>query len=109
MLRLADDERRADADHALRLPQDDLDPPRGVVFRAGDLDRAWRGLDAVQPDDAPLDLRDRLLRDDDDVPVLELDALEDERHEVVALLQLGNSQDREDGDAGHRPTMRTPA
>ncbi len=82
---------------------------RGVALLARDLDRARRGVDAVQAHDPSFDLRDRLLRDDDDVAVLELHALEDERHEVVALLELGDAGDGEDREAGHRPTMRMPA
>ena len=70
---------------------------------------ARRGVDAVQVHDPSFDLRDRLLRDDDDVAVLELHTLEDERDEVVALLELGDAGDGEDRDAGHRPTTRMPA
>ena len=52
-----------------------------------------RRLDVGEGDHASLDLRDRLLRDDDDVAVLELDALGDERREIVSLAQLGHSLD----------------
>ena len=60
-----------------------------IPLVAGDLARPLRRLDVVEADDASLDLRDRLLRDDDDVAVLELDALEDQRREVVPFAQLG--------------------
>ena len=71
---------------------------RAVAVLAGDLARLLRRLDSVERDDAPLDLRDRLLRDDDDVAVLELDPLDDQRREVVALAQLR--------DAGRRAMTR---
>ena len=41
---------------------------------AGELARPLRRLDVLDPHDAALGLRDRLLRDDDDVAVLELRA-----------------------------------
>ena len=89
VVRLADHERRADAHDALRLAEDRLDPTR-ISLVARDLARTLRRLDVVEPHDATLDLRDRLLRDDDDVAVLELDALEDQRREVVPFAKLGN-------------------
>ena len=49
-----------------RLAQDPLDVTR-VAVGAGELDRARGRLDVVERDDAALDLRDGLLRDDDDV------------------------------------------
>ena len=52
------------------LAQDHLEVAR-VAVRAGELARALRGLDVGEAHDAALDLRDRLLRDDDDVAVLE--------------------------------------
>src|SRR5205823_5611528 len=105
--RFADDQRRADANDRARLLQDRLDPPR--ILSAGDLARAVRGLVLVEPNDAPFDLRDRLLRDDDDVGLLELDAFEDEPREIVALPELRNPGDREERVSAHTPTMRTPA
>ena len=111
--RLADDERRPHPDDALRLLQDRLDPARvRLVLRVGggDLARLLRRLVVVEPHDAALDLRDRLLRDDDDVPVLEVDPVRDQRGEVVALAQLRDAFDREGGESAHgRPTTRTPA
>ena len=75
VLRAGDDERRPDADELGRLVEDDLDAARVGV--AGELARLLRRLDVRERDDAALDLRDRLLRDDDDVAVLEVDALDD--------------------------------
>ena len=63
---------------------------------ARELARARGRLDVVEPDDAALRLRDDLLRDDDDVAVLELRALGDQRAEVVALADLGQAFDRRD-------------
>ena len=63
------------------------------------------GLDVLDPHDAALGLRDGLLRDDDDVAVLELRPRRDQRAEVVALLDLGQalrpgrSRSRQAGDA----------
>jgi hypothetical protein len=103
--RLRDHERRARADDARRLAQDHLDPSR-VGVRC-ELARALRWLDVVEPDEAAFDLRDRLLRDDDDVAVLERRSVGDQRAEVVALAQLGQALDRQDRD--HSPVMLTPA
>ena len=71
----------------------------GSPSLARDLPCELRGLDGVETHDASFDLRDRLLRDDDDVEVRELDALGDECGEVVAFAQLGDPRDREDGEA----------
>ena len=82
---------------------------------SGELERARRRLDLVQPDDAALGLRDDLLRDDDDVAVLEpagaLGRVGEERHEVVALLDLRDPLERDDPDARRhgRPVTRRPA
>jgi hypothetical protein len=81
---LADDEGRAYAHHALRLAQDPFDAAR-VALVAGDLERARRRLGVVESHDAPLDLRDRLLRHHDDIAVGELDVLGDERSEIVSF------------------------
>ena len=113
MAGLADDEGRPHAHDTRRLLQDRLDAARiGLVLRIrdGDLARLLRRLVVVQPYDAALDLRDRLLRDDQDVAVLELDRVRDQRREVVALAQLRDALDREGGESAHgRPTTRTPA
>ena len=79
------------------------------VQRVDGLDKATATL---APNDASLDLRDRLLRDDDDVPVLELDALDDQLREVVVLVQLRDPFDGDDRvttPAHGSPTMWTPA
>ena len=70
MPRLRDHERLAKADDSLGLPQDRLDAPRVLVL-AGDLECALRWLDLVEANDTSLGLRDRLLREDDDVAVLQ--------------------------------------
>src|SRR5262249_36284536 len=106
---LADDERRPHTDDALRLAEDPLDAAR-VSLVACDLACALGRLDIVEPDDSPLHLRDRLLRDDDDVAVLELDAVDDVRGEVVAFVQLRDAGDGKDVEAGQcRPVTWTPA
>ena len=56
---------------------------------ASELAGERRRLHLDEMDDAALDLRDRLLGDDDDVEVREGDAFEDQRGEVVAFTQLG--------------------
>src|SRR5438034_1306320 len=104
-------DRRAHPDDRSRLLEDRLDAP-GIALVAGDLARALRRLDRVEAEDAALDLRDRLLRDDDDVPVLELDALDDQLREVVVLVQLRDPLDGDDRvttPAHGSPTMWTPA
>ncbi len=109
MLRLADHERPAHADDTLRFAEDPLHTPR-VALVARDLDRPRRRLDIVKANDAPFDLGDRLLHDDDDVAVLELDALDDHRSEIVPLAQLGNARERKDGEPAQcRPVTRRPA
>ncbi len=113
MPRLADHERRADADDPLRLLQDRLDPARvGLVLgiRDGDLARLVRRLVVVETHDASFDLRDRLLRDDEYVAVLELDLLRDQRGEVVALAELRDAGDGSGAEAAHgRPVTLKPA
>ena len=93
-----DDEWWAHADELVRLVEDDLDPAR-VGLAGGEFACLLGRLDSGELDDAALDLRDRLLRDDDDVPVCELASLGDQRSEVVSLLQLWQSLDRHDGEA----------
>ena len=82
-----DDERRPDPDELGRLVEDDLDPAR-VGLAGSELAGLLGRLDSGELDDAALDLRDRLLREDDDVPVSELASLGDQRSEVVSLPQL---------------------
>ena len=73
-------------------------------------------LDPVEADHPALRLRDDLLRDDEDVGVLELSRplgrLRQERHEIVALLDFRDALERKDpepGRHGPRPVMRRPA
>ena len=67
---------------------------------AGELARALGRLDLGERDDAALRLRDGLLRDDDDVAVLEparaLGGVGEQRREVVALLDLREALERDD-------------
>ena len=63
----------------------DLDLARVALARRRARTALVGGLDVVEPHDAALGLRDRLLRDDEHVAVLELGALRDERGEIVAL------------------------
>ncbi len=84
-----------------------MKPWRVSVTR--ELARSVRGLDVVELNDPPFDLGDRLLGDDEDVPVLELRALGDQAREVVSLAQLRQVTNREDREAGHRPSIRSPA
>ena len=88
-------------------PQDHLDPARVAVTR--ELARPRRRLDVVELHDPTLELGDRLLCDDEDVPVLELHALGDQAREVVSFAQLRKVRNGEDREAGHRPSIRTPA
>ncbi len=88
-----DDERRTDADELHCLVEDDLDPA-GVGLVAGELARLLGRFDAGELHDPALDLRDRFLRDDNHVTVLELRPLCDERREVVAFRELRQSLDR---------------
>ena len=81
----------------------------------GELVRPLGRLDPLEADHPALRLRDDLLRDDEDVGVLEASCpvgrFRQERHEIVALLDLRDALEREDPDlAGHgRPVMRMPA
>ena len=83
---------------------------------AGELARPVRRLDLGEMDDATLDLRDRLLRDDDDVVRArahphELAASTSSAAEIVALLELRDPAERDDaklpGQAS--PVTRMPA
>ena len=81
---------------------------------AGELDRALRRLDVGEVDDAALRLRDDLLRDDDDVAVVEpagpVGGGGEQRAEVVPCLDLRYPLEREDPELGHRrPVIRMPA
>ena len=95
--RLGDDQRRSHADDVSALLQDPLDVARVAVV--GELERPRRRLDVVQPHDAALGLRDRLLCNDEDVRVLEaaraLRGGEEEPSEIVAVLDLGDPGKRD--------------
>ena len=99
--RLRDHERRADADEPGALAQDRLDVARIPVHR--ELARPRGRLELVEPHDAPLRLGDDLLRDDDDVGVLEparaVGCGREQRREVVPLFDLRDALEREDPDS----------
>ncbi len=105
MARLDDQQRRADSDDLDRLAEDRLGAA-GILAFTRQLERALGGLDVVEPDDAPLGLRHCLLRDDEHVSVLERHAVGDERGEVVALADLGETRDGKDPQM---PVSRIPA
>jgi hypothetical protein len=110
--RLCDDEWRTRANDLPRLPEDDLDPTR--VGIAGEILSALGRLDGCEVDDAALDLGDRFLGDHDDVPLLEAAnarSPDEERAEIVTLLELGDPAQRDDAElAPHgRPVTRNPA
>jgi hypothetical protein len=113
VLRLHDDQRRPDADDVGALTQDPLDVPRVAVV--GELEGALRWLDVLQPDDAALGLRDRLLGDDEHIRVLESarapGRVEQERREIVAVVDLRDALERDDPDFGSHgsPEIRRPA
>ena len=68
------------------------------VAVAGELERACRRLDPLETDQPSLGLRDHLLRNDDDVAVLEAPGADggvgEQRSEVVALLDLRDALER---------------
>src|SRR5262249_23704139 len=96
--RLADHERRTNAHDAPCLAQNPLDATR-ISLVACDLPCAVRWLDLVESDNTTLDLRDRLLRDDDHVTVFQIGVLDDCRGQIVALVQLWDPANREDAKA----------
>ena len=107
---LGDEDRPALADDPVALAQDQLDEPRVLLRLDGEALRLGRRRHAVQRDDTPLRLRDDLLGDDDDVAGLDagaaLGGLEDQRREVIAFADLGNTGEGDDADFGH---VLTPA
>jgi hypothetical protein len=108
MAGLSDDERRADAHEAARLPQDDLELA-GIAF-GRELLSPPRGLNVVQPDDPPLRLGHDLLGHDQDITVFEVGGLVEQSGKIVPLPHLGYPLDGEDADPVHfRPTRRIPA
>ena len=74
-----------------------------------------RRLDPVEVDDAAFHLRDRLLRDDDDVvarePAGAVGRFDEQRAEVVPLLELRDPAERDDAELVRqgRPVTRMPA
>ena len=108
---LCDHERAALADDPGRLAQDHLHLAR-VALVARELDRLLGRRVVLDPNDLALGLRDRLLRDDDDVAILECGQLEDHGREIVALANLGQAVHRDDLDHGAgscTPVTRIPA
>jgi hypothetical protein len=105
--RLGDHERATLAHDAPRLAQDHLDLAR-IALLTRELDRLRGRFVVVDPDDAPLRLRDCLLREDDDVMILELDEADDERCEVVVPPDLRQARHRDDRDHP-TPLTRMPA
>ena len=100
-----DDERGAGAHDLRGLLQDHLHLAR-IALGACELDRAWGRLDLVEQHDPALDLRHRLLGDDDDVTLHEpagtIARLGEEQPQIVALLQLGDAREADDADLGRR-------
>ena len=109
---LRDHERRPRAEDARRFAEDDLETA-GIALRPGELDRLRGRLDLVEADDLPLGLRDHLVRDADDVAVLELGSPRDQRGEVIVHLDLRQPFHREDLDDAFgvttAPRIRLPA
>ncbi len=87
-------------ERTIRTLSSRIDLEAARVVAGGELDGLGRGLDVREPHDPPLGLRDRLLRDDDDVVVLEaaraLGGGGEVRGEVVPRLQLGDPGEPED-------------
>ena len=89
------------------------DPAR--IHVAGELERPARRLDGCEVDDAAFDLRHGLLRDHDDVTRVEPadtgSRVDEQRREIVSLLQLRDPRKRQDPHlARHgRPVTRSPA
>ena len=98
--RLRDHERRPRPDDLGCLGEDHLQA--ASIFSGCELACALRRLDAVEPNHAALRLRDHLLRDDDDVAVLERHALGDQRGEIVSLDDLGDALDGYHAELRHR-------
>ena len=98
---------------SMRLPEDHLDAPRIGV--AGELSSTLGWLDVGEVDDATLDLRDRLLGDDEDVVLVEARAacsrLDEDRGEIVSLLELRDPEERDHAQLPRQgsPVTRIPA
>src|SRR6478735_630970 len=106
---LRDHERPTLPNDLHRLLEDHLDLPR-VALVAGELPRLLRRHDSLEADDLTLDLRDRLLGDDDDVAVLDRRELRDHRRKIIAFPNLGQAVHGNDLDHAWSgtPVTRTP-
>ena len=113
MARLGDDERWPCAQDLKSLTEDHLDA--AWIGFAGKLSRTLGWLDVGEVDDATLDLRDRLLGDDEDVVLVEARAacsrLDEDRGEIVSLLELRDPEERDHAQlpAQGSPVTRIPA
>jgi hypothetical protein len=106
---LCDHQRLSDADDAPRLPQDRLDAA-GILVVACDLPCTLRRLQLVQANDSPFGFGHRLLREDDDVAVLELELRDDQLGEVVPFLDLRQPLDCDNSEFFQgRPVSLMPA
>ena len=112
-VRLRDQQRSTNPEQLATLSEDDLDPPRILVLC--ELASACRWLHIGELHDATLDLRDRLLRDHEDVALLEpsraLGGFDEASGEIVALLELRNASKPDDAKISThgRPVISTPA
>ena len=103
------------AEDGFAFAEDQLDQRRVLAQPRRQLPRLGARLDVDQAAHPALALRDRLLGDDEHVRILEAaDALgrgQQERREIVVLLDLRDALERDDPDfSGHgRPEMRRPA
>ena len=74
-----------------------------------ELARAGGRLDLVQTHDPAFDLRNRLLRDDEDVLISQLGSFHDQACEVVSFAELGEPAHGGDRQVGHSPRIWSPA
>lgn len=107
---LGDHERRARADDLDAFLEDPLEVT-WVAVRACQLERSRRGHDVGERHDPAFDLRDRLLRNDDDITVGEPAGtprtLVDQRTEIMPVPELREADDWDDSHlspAGATPT-----
>ncbi len=93
---LRDQQRSTNPEQLATLSEDDLDPAR--VLALCELPRACRWFHIAELYDATLDLRDRLLRDHEDIALLEpscaLGGFDEASGEIVSLLELRNASKR---------------
>src|SRR5262249_8785333 len=111
--RLGDHERRTRPHDLTRLAENHLHAPG--IAAARELARAVGRLGPGELDDTPFHLRDRLLGDDEDIAGLETThgsgRLDEERSEVVSLLELRKATERDNTElvAQPRPVTWMPA